>query len=132
LPAFTLEYKYPEYVTDSTQEAEYLHRLKNIADQIQAKVGEVFHGWNVAYTICEIGISSNMPDIHVIGWVTDNGDEFVKEALQAQAEILKIMEQFCFNDEIVECWFQRVKGKWGKSAGKNPRLPHPGHGCLDM
>lgn len=131
--SFSLHYKFPEYITESTQEEELLRRVKNMANQVQTKISEVFNIGGVTYTLQETRLdSSNMPNFLVTAFVNDNADEYTGEVLQAQAEILKILEQLSFDDEIVECWFQRVKGKWGKSAGKNPRHPHPAHGVLGL
>lgn len=132
MPAFILEYKLPDYVDDSEKEKEFLRRLTNIANLIQANVSNIFYGWNVGYKIQEIEISSNMPDIGITAWVTDNDDVYKDEVLEAQAEIIKILEELCYDDETVDGWFQRVKGKWRKSKGKNPRLPHPAHGLLGL
>lgn len=132
MPAFILEYKLPSYVDDSEKKKEFLRRLTNIADLIQSNVSNIFYGWRVGYKIREIEISSNMPDIGVTGWVTDNEDDYKGEAIQAQAEIVRILEEFCYEDETVDSWFQRVKGKWSESKGRMARLPHPAHGCLDI
>lgn len=131
--SFSLHYKFPKYISEFTQEEEFLRRVKNMANQVQTKISEVFKVCCVTYTLQETKLdSSNTPDFLVTACVNDNADEYTGEVLRAQAEILKILEQLSFDDEIVECWFQRVKGKWGKSAGKNPRHPHPSHGCLGM
>lgn len=117
MPAFLLEYKLPKDLCASTEEDGFLLRVQNMADKIQAKVSEIFFGWTVSYQIHEIVHSSNMPDFYVTGWVTDNDDNYVDLALKTQAEVLAIMSNLCFEDETSECWWQRVKGKWGKGRG---------------
>jgi len=117
MPAFLLEYKLPEDLCTSTEEEEFLLRAQNMADKIQAKASEIFFGRTVSYQIREIVHSSNMPDFHVTGWVTDNDDSYADLTLKTQAEVLAIMARLCFEDETPECWWQRVKGKWGKGRG---------------
>ncbi len=131
--SFSLHYKFPEYISEFAQEEEFLRRVKNMANQVQTKISEIFKICGVTYTLQETRLdSSNMPNFLVAAFVNDDADEYTGKVLQAQSEILKILEQLSFDDEVVECWFQRVKGKWGKSAGKNPRHPHPAHGVLGL
>lgn len=117
MPEFLLRYKVPSELTLDWQIEACRERALYIASQIQSKVSSIFFDWNVVYEAREFGDTDGQPDFAVTGWVTDNNDEYVDKALLAQAAVLTVMQQLTLEDESVECWWQRVKGKWGGAKG---------------
>lgn len=118
MPEFLLRYKVPSELTSDEEKKDVRRQALKMATEIQTKVSELFFGWNVSWEVRELGDSDGQSDFTVTGWVTDNKEKYVDMALKAQTAVLSIMEQHAFINQTVECWWQRVKGKWGGSRGR--------------
>src|SRR5258706_2340609 len=117
MPAFLLRYKVPEDLESSSEFEKYTNNVLKLASKIQAKASEIFFGWDVAFEVRPFSYPHNQPDFSVTGWITDNDNLYTEIVLKAQAEILALLEKEAFEDQTVECWWQRVKGKWGSGQG---------------
>jgi len=117
MPEFLLRYKLPKDVDDDWLGGQIRQQALDMALLVQAKAKEVFFGWNVVFEVRKFDHSYGMPDFYVTGWITDNKDEYVNEAITAQDEILTLMQQLVYDDQSVGCWWQRVGGKWGRRLG---------------
>lgn len=106
MPEFSLRYKNP----DDREQA------LAMAAAVHAKAEEVF-GLDVAWEVLVFADSGNQPDFQVTGWVTDNDDVKIEVVLNAQAAVLETMQQAASTEQSVECWWQRVKGKWSGAKG---------------
>ena len=90
-----------------------------MAEAVRTKAQEVFEK-KVAWEVREFADCGGQPDFAVTGWVTDNEDKLADVVLTAQAEILTVMQYSAYKDQTVECWWQRVKGKWSGAKGLIP------------
>lgn len=117
MPEFLLRYKIPVELDTDLQIDAFKQQIRSIADEIQSEVSKIFFGWDVTYETREFGDSKGQNNLCVTGWVTDNKDEFVDKAIEAQEKVLLILQKHAFSDQKVDCWWQRVKGKWGEANG---------------
>ena len=106
MPEFLLRYDGP----DSHEQA-----LK-IAAAVEQTASDLF-GMEVVWDTRPFGLSKGMPDFYVTGWITDNDDTKIEKVLEVQAAVLEAMQQHTRNNQRVECWWCRVKGKWSGATG---------------
>lgn len=121
MPEFLLRYKVPQDLDWDDQVEDVRLHAQKIADRVRAKASEIFFGWNVEYEVREFEDNEGMSDFVVTGWITDNDDKFVEITLQAQRDLLALMQSLAFEDQGVECSWQRIKGKWGRAQGMKKR-----------
>lgn len=116
MPELLLRYKLPGNLNHHRELQAFRDRVNSMALSLQAKAEEIFD-LNVCWEIREFNRSEGMPDFYVTGWITDNTDEKKDIVLEAQLEILALMQRLTYRGETVGCWFQRVRGKWGEATG---------------
>lgn len=123
MPEFQIRYLIPASLDEAYQVDNFRRRVESMAMQIQAKIEEIFQ-LSVVWEAREFERSRGMSDFSVTAWVTDNDNAKTVTVLKAQDAVLTLMSELTFEDETVDCWFQRVKGKWGSSTGTRKAL-HP-------
>jgi len=117
MPEFLLRYRIPQYLDTDIEIEAVRQQALAMAMAVQEVASQVFNGWEVAYEVRPLGDHSNMADFTLTGWVTDNDDVLVGITLRAQELVLETMRQHANTSQKVECWWQRVKGKWSSSVG---------------
>lgn len=121
MPDFLLRYKLPKGVLTDIEVEAFRQRALQMARQAQAIASSNFFGWGVSYEVRPFNDNDGHMDFSVVGQVTDNRGKFKARAEKTQAEIQAMMQSLAYQGELVDCWWQRVRGVWDYGEGQMER-----------